>query len=182
MRISVPYSITGDYLEAINQEFDRCKPGEWLVIKDGDVCFLFPKFGHQILEYIKKWPDTGLFTCYASRCHYSIQRIPGDGHLNPSVSYHQKEAIRLASKPLHVTDINRHIAGHLMVIKKDTWDKIKGHVNTKVSAKSKKILGVDTIISRQILNMGFKIRRMDTVYVLHYLRFNEGYDFKGHLK
>lgn len=46
----------------------------------------------------------------------------------------------------------------------------------------KTILGVDTKISRAVLSAGMKIRLMRGIYILHYLRLKEGYDYKKHLQ
>ncbi len=40
-------------------------PNDWVCMRDGDTMFMLPNWGHQIKHYIEKYPDTGLFTCYA---------------------------------------------------------------------------------------------------------------------
>jgi hypothetical protein len=67
-----------------------------------------------------------------------------------------------------------------MVIKKGTWLRIRGGVLERT--RDKQILGVDSKISYGILNAGLKIRLMRGIYILHYLRMKEGFDYKDHLR
>jgi len=64
---------------------DLLNPDDWAVIMDGDTMFLQPDFGHQIQQHIENHPEAGLFTCFASRCHYSIQVPPGVDMENDSI-------------------------------------------------------------------------------------------------
>ena len=66
-----------------------------------------------------------------------------------------------------------------MVIKKATWTKVRQKVHQ--TAASKKILGVDTKISHAVRGIGLKIRLMRGMYVFHYLRLEEGFDYNKHL-
>jgi hypothetical protein len=155
-------------------------PNDWVCFMDGDTAFLMPDFGHQIEHYIKAWPETGLFTCYASRCHYACQRYPNSDIENFSILYHRQKAEEVYKKYYsHVVEINRRIAGHLMVIQKKTWLMIRREV--KVTAADKKILGVDTKISNAILKANLKIRLMKGIYIFHYLRLAEGINNSNHL-
>jgi GT2 family glycosyltransferase len=78
-----------------------------------------------------------------------------------------------------VDEVNRRIAGHLMVMRKKTWMLIRNEVIRTTATKM--ILGVDTKISNAIIAKGLKIRIMKGLYIFHYLRMKEGFDFKGHL-
>lgn len=177
-----PYSFDKKLFEAFDYYMSLVSDSDWVCFLDGDTAFLVPGWGHQINEYIKKYPDTGLFTCYASRCHYSIQTRKGTNPENPDILYHQKIAATLkATHHLRVKEINRRIAGHLMVIKKSTWNQIREEVKNKVHHQSKRILGVDTKISNALIKHGYKIRLMQGLYIFHYLRMKEGYGDSSHL-
>lgn len=178
-----PYSFDKKLFEAYDHYMSLVNDEDWVVFLDGDTAFLTSEWGHQILEYINKYPDTGLFTCYASRCHYMPQVRRGTDMDNTDILYHQKMAATLQSTHhLKAKEIDRRIAGHLMVIKKSTWNKIREEVRQKVKAQSKYILGVDTKISNALLKDGFKIRLMQGIYIFHYLRLAEGFGYKNHLK
>lgn len=179
-----PYSVDRKLFEAWDSYMQLVtNPDDWVCMMDGDTMFLLPDFGHQIETYIARYPDTGLFTCYASRCHYSVQVRQGSDMENSDMLYHRRRAEEIHAN-LHgmVKEINRRVAGHLLVMQKRTWIKIRGEVASKVSKQDKKILGVDTKISNAILNAGLKIRLMRGIYLLHYLRLGEGFDSDKHLQ
>jgi len=180
-RIIHPYALDKNYFNAIDEEMMRLLPHEWGCIMDLDTMPLIPEFGHQLQAYINKYPDTGMFTCYASRCHYSVQVRKGTLTENPDILYHNQQAKNAAAdfKDLQVKEVDRRIAGHLMMIKRTTWDTIRAEV--KKNTASKKILGVDTKISNAILSRGLKIRLMRGIYIFHFLRFDTNYNNKSHL-
>lgn len=175
-----PYALDKNYFAAIDEEMARLQSHEWGVIMDIDTTPLVPNFGHQIQEYIDKYPDTGLFTCYASRCHYSGQRRKGVDDMNTNILYHKHQADKCYRQlHLQVKEINCKIAGHLMIIKKSTWLQIRETVAKKCVGK--KILGVDTKISYAILALNLSIRLMRGVYLFHFLRLHKDYGYTNHL-
>lgn len=182
IRYVTPYSTEKKFFDVIDFEI-MLSPNlnDWVCIRDGDTAFLTSNFGHLIEDYIRKYPDTGLFTSYASRCHYACQ-VPRQSLMEiDSIIYHHKIANQHSEEfHLQVNEINRRIAGHLMVIQKRTWLKIRNEV--KITAAQKNILGVDTKISNAILKNGLKIRLMKGIYILHYLRMEEGFNNTNHLK
>jgi GT2 family glycosyltransferase len=177
-----PYAHDKKFLDAIDRHFNLiANPNDWVVLMDGDTAFLRPDFGEVIKRYTETYPETGLFTCYASRCHYSIQVPTGVDMENDSIRYHRTMADIISSVNYgQVETINRKIAGHLMVIRKSTWTKIRSEVFRTAAAKH--ILGVDTKISNAILASGLKIRLIRELYIFHYLRMAEGFDNDKHLK
>lgn len=176
-----PYSFNFKLLEAIDGCVRLLNPDDWAVIMDGDTMFLQPDFGHQIQRHIESHPEAGLFTCFASRCHYSIQVPAGVDMNKDSIRYHK--LIASLQQDLHageIVEINRRIAGHLMVIRKSTWDKILPVV--RATASDKHILGVDTKICKAVLKVGMRILLMQDIYILHYCRLAEGFDYTKHLE
>ncbi len=175
-----PYSLELKLLDAISSYMALLKGDDWAVILDGDTMFLTPSFGTLIENHILAAPDTGLFTSYASRCHYRIQVPPKVDMENESIRYHKMIGEFFAdTRKGKTTLINRKIAGHLMAIRKSTWDLISPMV--AVSAADKKILGVDTQISKAVLAIGLKILLMEDIYLLHYCRLVEGFNSTKHL-
>ncbi|TSA34507.1 MAG: hypothetical protein D4R64_11755 [Porphyromonadaceae bacterium] len=176
-----PYSFDFKLLDAIAICMDLLNPNDWAVIMDGDTMFLQPDFGYKIHRHIEAHPEAGLFTCYASRCHYSIQVPAGVDMNKDSIRYHKLIAsLQQNLHPGETMEISRRIAGHLMVIKKSTWDKILPLV--RVTASEKQILGVDTKICNAILKSGMKILLMKDIYILHYCRLAEGFEYTKHLE
>ncbi len=182
IRFVIPYSFDKRLFEAIDYEFSLiANPNDWICFCDGDTAFLRSDFGHQIKRYVERYPDTGMFTSYASRCHYQVQVRKGTDMENPDILYHRQQAQKTFEElDGKVKEIDRRIAGHLMVIQKKTWLQIRDEVKKKASGK--KILGVDTKISNSILAAGLKIRLMRGLYIFHYLRMAEGVGHKKHLE
>lgn len=177
----IPYALDKKLVHAIDAYMKIIDYNDWACIMDGDTAFLRSDFGREIENYVQMYPDTGMFTCYASRCHYIEQVRRGTDMQSDSILYHKKQADAI-HKELQgkVKIIERKIAGHMMIIKKTTWLQIREQVLT--SAKRKSILGVDTKISNAILAKGLKIRLMRGIYLFHYMRLMEGAGYKGHLK
>ena len=177
-----PYDDQKRLFYAIDRYFGLIKnENDWVVITDGDIAFLRYDFGEVIKRYTENYPDTGLFTCYASRCHYQVQVPAGTNIHADSILYHKKIADQCARDYKNrIEDIDRKIAGHLMVIRKGTWVNIREEVYHKTIRKN--ILGVDSKISFAVLEAGLKIRLIKELYILHYCRLAEGMDYDQHLK
>jgi hypothetical protein len=177
-----PYALDKKYLDAIDSHFNLVtNPDDWVVIKDGDTAYLRSDWGEVIKRYTDLYPDTGLFTCYASRCHYQCQ-VPAFVNMeSDSILYHHRMADQVSQKYKGaVKEIERKIAGHLWAMRRSTWTLIREEVYR--TAADKHILGIDTKVSYAVLNAGLKIRLMRELYIFHYLRMAEGFEYKGHLK
>ena len=172
--ITVPYSFNQRLFEAYDDIFKLLKPDEWVCFLDGDTAFLeMADFGHVLQEYIDKYPDTGMFTCYATRCHYGIQKFHTVDESSDSIKYLAQKTLDLRKvNHLKVKEVERRIAGHLIMMKKATWNVIKKEVEKK--SKSKRILGFDTKLSNALLKYKYKIRVMEGVLLFHYLRMLTG--------
>ena len=180
MYFFTPFTLDFKLLDAIDQCMNLLQSDDWAVLMDGDTMFLQPDFGHRIQRHIERHPEAGLFTCYASRCHYSIQVRPRVDIENDSIRYHNLIATNLAeNKAGQVKEINRLIAGHLMVIRKSTWSRNLPTIQR--TAVDKKVLGVDTKISKAVLAVGLKILLMEDIYLSHYCRLVEGFGYTKHL-
>ena len=129
-----PYDDKKRLFYAIDRYFDLIKnENDWVVITDGDIAFLRSDFGEIIKRYSENYPDTGMFTCYASRCHYLVQMPPGVNMNSDSILYHKKIADQCSRDYKNrIEEINRRIAGHLMVIRKGTWIQIREEVYHKI--------------------------------------------------
>ena len=176
-----PYSLEKKLLQAIDDCMSLIENEDWACLMDGDIMFLRSDFGREIQQYVNNYPDTGLFTCYASRCHYSCQVRKGTDMQSVNILYHKEQADK-AHDELQgkVKPISQRVAGHLMLIKKSTWLQIRSKVFSR--AAKKQILGVDTKISNAIMQAGLPILLMRGIYVLHYLRLKDGFGYKAHLK
>ena len=175
-----PYAFNKKLFDAWDSYMDVVgNPEDWVCMMDGDVLFLISDFGHQMQTYIDKYPDTGLFTCYASRTSRPQLRWPGSDMTNPSIIYHRFKAELIYAahhgKVVDLEDLNA--LGYLMLLKKSTWLLIREQV--KEWTLDKNILGIDTRISKAIRKAGLKTYLMKGMYVLHYYRMKNGENDKS---
>lgn len=182
-----PYSIKKDFLSELDYYVSLLPhPTDWACFVDGDTMFIRNEdYGNCILEYIDRYPETGMFTCYASRCHYSVQLPPCGDLNNPSLKFHRNVADQLHEnfQPFQQIEIlNRRIAGHMMLFRKSTWQKIRSDVFLRVRTSNRKILGVDTQICYSLLSTGADIKLMKGIYLVHYLRLMQGIENTNHLR
>lgn len=176
LRLTVtPYSFDKSLFNAFSDVFTLVGNTDWVCFIDCDVAFLeMSDFGHLIQGYIDRYPETGMFTCYASRCHYGCQRTDFDME-SDSIKDVAQKSIDVKEKGLwEYVNIERKIAGHLIVIQKKTWRAIFPELRKMVLKKDKKILGFDTQLSNAILKKGYDIKLMEGIFVFHYLRMLNG--------
>lgn len=169
-----PYSFQKKLFEAWDSYMNLVPDeNDWVCMMDGDVLFLIADFGHQMQEYIDAFPDTGIFTTYASRAHRDEFMRRGCDMENPSILYHFDNAEK-CRQTLHlkVKTVAKPALGHVMLMKKATWLKIRDRVQDLTS--DKKILGVDVRISRAVTELGMPVLLMRGIYVLHFFRMKYG--------
>ncbi len=168
----VPYSQNKKMFDAWDQLMNLvANPNDWVCMLDGDVMFLLSDFGHRIQEYINMYPDTGLFTCYASRTGNKDQLINGRTSDNPDIIFHRIRAEQCRDNShLKVKDIFKAY-GHLLCIKKATWTAIRPRVK-ELTLRSN-LFDTDTAVSAAVRKSGKKIRVMESIYVLHYYRLKD---------
>lgn len=174
--ITVPYSFNQSLFEAYNSTFELVNSNDWVCFKDGDACFLeMSDFGGVLSQYIERYPNTGIFTSYASRCHYKYQTIPELDQEQDSIKYWAEQSIKAREKMhLQAVNVKPKIAGHLIMMKKEIWETIKPKLQQKLKANPKHILGFDNWLSRSVLECGYDIKVMRGVLLFHYLRFLTG--------
>lgn len=177
-----PYARDKNFFREIDDYMKLIPENDWACILDGDTMFTCSDWGDKLQQYINMYPDTGLFTCVSNRCHYSCQQAGGRAFSEENIVWHWNYSQQLfKEKGFAVKEVQRRIAGHMMMIRKGTWVKIRNEVHSAVVAQGKKIRGVDTKISNALVRNGLKIRIMEGFYLFHFLRFATGVDDKSHL-
>ena len=169
-----PYSFEKRMFEAWDKYMGLVPdPEDWVCMMDGDILFLLADFGHQLQEYIDLYPGAGMFTCYASRAHRKAFIPKGTNIKEASILYHHSKAEKMRKDfQGKVKVIPEESLGHLLMMKKGIWLKIRDRV-AELCAKQK-ILGVDVRISRAVREQEMKILLMRGVYVLHFFRMKYG--------
>lgn len=151
---------------AYNKAFENVGEDDWVCLMDWDAMFLCPTAIKELYGYVEKYPDTGLFTCWTNRIHKgATQQLHGEIYYDQRdilAHIHTAEYLRDKYRG-EVTQLRKHISGFLMMISKETWNKIK-------FSEDKKCLGVDNDYSDRILDAGKVILRMDGLYVFHLYR------------
>ncbi len=171
----IPYSLDRNLGAEYNRYMNLLPNNDdWMVFQDGDIMFLTPDFGHHIAEVINKLPDAGIITCKTNRIRQKLQRHNED---SPDILVHRLIAKDLDKKFRgQYRKINDNISGFFMAIKKKTWLEVG-----KFSEKDGKLLTVDSAFSKKIIKRGKPIYVMQGLYVFHYYRFAEGWNYIEHL-
>lgn len=154
---------------------------DWIVLMDGDTCFLTPDYGHLIQKAIKLYPEVGLFTCYTNRIGNLEQAFNGRISEDPNIANHVIKAKSLSIKEPSLKYLNNVISGHFMLFQKKTWREVNGFPEVSRRPNRPNLLGVDNRFSNRILKSGKKIALIENLYVFHVYRLLQGVRNKSHL-
>lgn len=175
MIIIKPYRQDKDLGKAYNETMQMIPENGHACLMDIDTMFLTPQQPGIILQYIEKYPNAVL-TCYTNRISpISKQLYHGQVNNNPDVLVHINTATKMQLQPLKVRMIGNAISGFLMVIPKSVWNKFK-------FIEGIGCLGVDTWFSRECHRRRIPILLMETLYVFHIYRIENGIYDRSHLK
>lgn len=176
IQIKIPFAEDKNLGRAYNLAFEGVPEGDWVCLIDHDILFLTPDAINLMYEYTRSFPETGIFTCYASRIHplSKDQLLNEQVSENTSFDFHEQIAYNQKRFGITVSEINHMISGFLMLVSKKTWNEIK-------FSESGKCLGVDNDFSQKVLERGKKIYRMNSLYVWHSYRLKNGIKDKTHL-
>ena len=171
----IPYSLEKNLGAEYNRYMELLpNDDDWMVFRDGDTMFLTFDWGHAIAETIEKLPDAGIITCRTNRIRQKLQRFKED---SPDIIVHRLIAKEMDEKFRgQYRKIDNLISGFFMAIKKRTWLEVG-----KFSEKDGKLLAVDSHFSKKILRAKKSICVMQGLYVFHYYRFAEGWNYIEHL-
>lgn len=177
IHVKTPFAEDKNLGRAYNEAFEDLEERDWVCLKDHDVLFLTPDAINLMYEYVRSFPETGIFTCYTNRIHplSADQLLDGRVNENTCIKYHSERAYNQKRFGITVTEINHPISGFLMLVSKKTWREIK-------FSEAGKCLGVDNDFSANVLERGKKIYRMESLYVFHLYRLMHGITNKDHLK
>lgn len=175
IHIKTPFALDKNLGRAYNIAFKDVPDDDWVALIDRDVHFLTPNSIPIMYEYVKQWPDTGIFTCFTNRVHELAKDQLFYGFPSPITNVREWETLAeyQEQQPLTVTEINHVISGYLLLISKKTWNQIH-------FMEDGNCLGVDNWYSHQILGIKKKIYRMDRLIVWHSYRLKNIRD-KSHL-
>ncbi len=175
--ISTPFDPGKNIGQAYNRVMEMLPSDhDWAVLRDIDTLFLDNKDPLIIQSAIEMKPDTGMFTCYASRTGRGEQKYLGSISPDPNIINHRKIALQQRQGPIRFKEIRRPIAGYCMILQKKTWKDLGGF-------KEKGLLSIDLDFTGRLLESGRKILLIENLYLFHYYRLMEGgVNYKEHLK
>ena len=168
-------AFTPQHEKGLKHAIDECimllpNDDDWAILQDRDVFWVQPDFKQHLKKFIEQYPNTGIFTTYATRCSYQYQvpkGIPQSFDVRDLYLFcSQLERINNGK----VKQIKDNISGHVMVIKKGTWLEMREDIMKAETKKKHHILGVDTLISKWLLKHNRDILLMRSICVYHYFR------------
>lgn len=171
----IPYALDKNLGAEYNRYMELLPDDDdWMVFRDGDTMFLTFTWGHAIAEVINKLPDAGIITCRTNRIRQKLQRFKED---SSDIIVHRLIAKDLDKKFRgQYRKIDKNISGFFMAIKKKTWLEVG-----KFHERAGKLIAVDSAFSKKIIQSGKIIYVMQGMYVFHYYRFAEGWNYIEHL-
>lgn len=171
-----PYALDKNLGKAYNEAFQLIGDDDWLCINDYDTMFLTPDAPAIVTEYVKRFPETALFTCYTNRVHpCSTEQLLGEViQDNSDIRLHIKTAERVKGNLYTVTQVHKNVSGMLMVMSKKQWKETP-------FVEDLKCLGVDTELSKTLRERGQAVQRMNGLYIFHIYRIMNGIRDKSHL-
>jgi hypothetical protein len=136
---------------------------DWACFTDADAMFTTSNFGDLIQAYIDTYPKTGLFTSMTNRVMNTPQLHGSQISNNFDMKHHFRIGAELAKKGTQSKELSKSepISGVLLLISKRAWKEAKFKDGQ---------LGVDNQIHFDLLDKGFEVRLMQSVYMLHWYR------------
>lgn len=129
------WSATKNYGGAINEAIERlnCSDDDWLVLRDGDSCFLTPDWGNQIQSIIENADGYDLIGCSTNRLREPHQLVKGMFSEETRLSQHYMTALEMQMLYGHtINPFNHDIAGMFMLFRYSAWKNNKFKENTAI--------------------------------------------------
>lgn len=170
----IPWNSEKNIGVSYNSSMKLVNDEDYICFIDADACFTTHFFGKQLEDIIKKYPESGFFTCYTNRVGCPWQ-IYGDSQSNDIASHREVGKYLYDNYYDSVTQIEdpvNALSGVLILISKKLWMDIGGF-------KEQGMLGIDNEFYFKALSQNKIIYRMDGVYVYHWYR---GGDFSRSIK
>lgn len=162
---SNPYSTTKQIGMALNK-FCRIVPNDddWIILQDGDICYLTPDWGQLIEKSLAKNGDEfGLIGCYTNRLRGLHQLYGGQISNDHDIKNHYTIANVYAKNEAKVNDIGMYgVAGLFMAFKKSTWKEVNGFNENSIA--------FDSDFNVKVRQKGYKLGLINNLYVYHCYR------------
>ncbi len=176
-----PFSFEKDLGRAYNEAIQYMPDDCWISVQDYDVMWTKTEIPQMEImkRYIQKYPDTGLFTSYASRTKNANQKYEGGVHQDKdSLKYwniKQNEQILKYGESLEIIDIPNEISGFHMIFSKETWKE-------NPFEEGIGCLSVDNRFAWGIHRLQKPVRLMKALLAIHFYRLDTDITDISHLK
>lgn len=163
IRFITPYSQSKNFGKEMNEVISELPDGCWVVLTDGDSCFLTHRYGNQIAEVCAN-TDFTLIGCMTNRLGRPIQRHTEEMSKDWNIMNHYHIAKQRETDYWgEVEDItkNKFVAGMFMLFHKSTWQKIKFKENC---------ITWDDQFSSDVIASGGRLGLMKGLYCFHFYR------------
>lgn len=175
--IRIPYSVEKNLGKAYNDEMAMIPDDDAACFVDGDTMFLTPDYGHIIHQYNESYPDAAL-TCWTNRIHPLAK-----GQLRDNISSSDiRPHLQVEQGFTTATEIDGPVSGFLLVVPKAIWLNHKFTESNIYRPGEFNLLGVDNEWTNKIRAAGYKVMRMDGLYIWHTYRLLSNGQDKSHLK
>jgi GT2 family glycosyltransferase len=134
---------------------------DWVLLMDHDLFICNPHWYLLCQKAIKYFGGkAGMFSCWTNHLGRTAQRdgnAPQNDHLGEHIDYAAKV---FEDNQYQCTEIKERISGMFFLIKKSAWEKVGGFPGVGIFKE-------DWDFSRKLLTAGFKLFRIDGLYVYH---------------
>jgi hypothetical protein len=174
IHIIEPFALDKNLGRAYNEACALVPDMDWVCLKDVDCMFLLPDQVNMMYEYAIQNPDC-LLSCYVNRIHHlSPQLFNGTLSMNFNVKIHIEIAEQLRFRAYKTRRVNKPISGVLLLFPKSLWLIYK-------FSEDMLCLGVDSTWTAGLLDAGVNIFMMESIYLFHIYRIQQGVNNKSHL-
>lgn len=132
-----PWSAERNFGKAINDAIDQLylpyDSKDWIVLMDGDACFLTPDWGNQIQAIIENADDYDLIGCSTNRLREPHQLVNGMFSEETSLFQHYVVAVEMQTSHANkIIPFTHDVAGMFMLFRYSVWKTNNFKENTPI--------------------------------------------------
>jgi len=161
--VRIPFEPGGRLGWDYNRVMNEAK-SDWVLLLDHDVFLALNPHWYMICQKVisECEDDVGAFGCYASNIGNLQQRIAGSpSRNNDAIPKHIEFAKKVFDEFRYSTTQIDRITGMFMLIRKAAWKSVGGFANLR-------IFGADRKFSGQLIKGGWKMMRINGIYIYHF--------------
>jgi GT2 family glycosyltransferase len=163
--IRIPYEPGGQLGVDYNRIMSESKQ-DWVLLIDHDIIVsLHPHWYYVCQQVILKYPDAGLFTCYASDIACSLQKCLDSPPNTAPVHIHREFAKKLWKKNKYECELIKPspalISGFFLLVNRKAWETVGGFLG-------KGMYREDNYFHKELNKHNIKVYLIKGLYCYHY--------------